>query len=93
MVDYSNPTETQVIVRFGNIEISDGIASCKSNHPVNAPNTAETLISNETLLDVDPDYQAETQILYRVDGETKSKLRDPTFCSSAEMSALDRTLS
>lgn len=70
MVDYRNPQEVMVIARFGNVEISDGIVSCRTKHPVNAPNTAEVVISDKRLLDAKPDYQSEAQILFLVDGET-----------------------
>ena len=70
MVDYRNPQEFMVIVRFGNVEISDDIVSCNTNHPVNAPNTAEVVISDDRLLDAKPDYQSEVQVLFRIDGET-----------------------
>lgn len=70
MVDYRNPSESRAIVRFGNVEISDDVVSCKTHHPVNAPNTAEVVISDKRLLSAKPDYQSEAQVLFRVNGET-----------------------
>lgn len=68
MVDFRNPTETKVILCFGDVEISENILSCQVHLSTNAPNTVEAKISNETLIRASPNYQSEARVLYSVDG-------------------------
>jgi hypothetical protein len=56
-------------VRFGGVEIAEGVVSARVTSAINEPSSAEVVVSNTALIDANPDYQSEVQIFIGTDEE------------------------
>jgi hypothetical protein len=59
--------EHKALVRFGELEITEGVVSAKVTSRINEPTSAEIVISKAALIASKPDYQAGVQIFVDTD--------------------------
>lgn len=59
----------RVILCFGEVEVSEDVESCEVSFPAKGPNLAKVEVSNEKLIEANPDYKSDVQIFFVIDGE------------------------